>query len=41
MRLDATLLEEDMLHCSSTAGPDEKGQSMVLKHLLLTESYNE
>ena len=27
-------LEEDLLHCSSTADPNEKRQSMVLRHLL-------
>jgi hypothetical protein len=27
-------LEEDLLHCSSTADPSEKRQSMVLRHLL-------
>ena len=34
-RLDACCsLEEDLLHCSSTAGPGEKRQSMVLRLLL-------
>ena len=28
-------LEEDLLHCSSMADPDEKRQSMVLRCLLL------
>jgi hypothetical protein len=32
-RLD--YLEEDLLHCSSMAGPDQKRKSMVLKHLFL------
>jgi hypothetical protein len=27
-------LEEDLLHCFSTADPDEKRQSKVLRHLL-------
>ena len=27
-------LEEDLLHCSSMVDPDEKKQSMVLRHLL-------
>ena len=27
-------LEEDLLHCSSTADPDEKRQSTILRHFL-------
>ena len=33
-RLDVLLFKEDLLHCSSVAGPDEKRKSTVLKSLL-------
>ena len=34
-------LEEDLLHCSSMADPNEKRQSMVLRHLLSRQKVDE